>query len=145
MKAESLYNICDFEHSLVLFTRGQYLSPDSSLVKNGISKCRKTIINKIYNENVFSFPGSANFFDFLREEGEEATDSYINGVIHTFKSASNLAAIKQRSMKIKERNERKNKKPQGGRNDRMKADMIFLQNLEKKMIPLSGMFKDRVK
>ena len=48
-------------------------------------------------------------------------------------------------MKIKERNERKNKKPQGGRNDRMKADMIFLKNLEKKMIPLSGMFKDRVK
>ena len=50
MKAESLYNICDFEHSLVLFTRGQYLSPDSSLVKNGISKCRK-IYNEIKDEN----------------------------------------------------------------------------------------------
>ena len=143
MKAESLYNICDFEHALVLFTRGQYLSPDSSLVKNGISKCRKTICNKINDEDIFSFPACAKFFDFLREEGEDAADSYINGEKHTFKSASNLAAIKQSFGKGKGRNERKNKK--GRRNDRMKADKIFLQNLEKTMIPLSGMIKDKVK
>ena len=99
MNAESVYNICDFEHALVLFTKGQYLSQDSSIVENGILKCKKTISNKVYEESIFSFHGSAKFFDFLRQEGEGAMDSYINGEKHTFKSASNLAAIKQSCVK----------------------------------------------
>ena len=85
------------------------------------------------------------FFDFLREEGEGAVDSYINGEKYSFKSASNLATIKQSSMVGTKRNERKNKILQGGRADRMKADKIFLQNLEKTMMPLSGAINDRVK
>ena len=144
MKAESLYNICDFEHALVLFTRGQNLSQDSSLVQNGILKCKKTISNKICSENIFSFDGSTKFFNHLRKEGGGAVEAYINGENNSFKSVSSLAAIKQNSKKGKERTE-STKMKQVVKNDRMKADKMFLKNLEKTIKPLSGMTKDPVR
>ena len=144
MKAESLYNICDFEHALVLFTRGQYLSQDSSLVQNGILKCKKTISNKICNENIFSFDGSTKFFNHLRKEGDGAVEAFINGENNSFKAVSSLAAIKQKSKKGKERTE-SGKKKQVVKIDRMKADNMFLKNLEKTIKPLSGMTKDPVR
>ena len=144
MKAESLYNICDFEHALVLFTRGLHLAQDSSLVQNGILKCKKTISNKVCDLDIFSFHGSKKFFDHLRQEGEGAVDLFISREKQSFKTMSSLAAIKQTSVKLKENKDKRNTK-QVARNDRMKADKMFLKNLEKTMIPLSGTTKDRVR
>ena len=64
-KAESLYNISDFEHALVQFHKGkvrfinktiitsissfQFLVPDNLEFQAGILKCRKTILNCIKN------------------------------------------------------------------------------------------------
>ena len=144
MKAESLYNICDFEHALVLFTRGLHLAQDSSLVQNGILKCKKTISNKVCDLDIFSFHGSKKFLDHLRQEGEGAVDLFISREKQSFKTMSSLAAIKQTSVKLKENKDKRSTK-QVARNDRMKADKMFLKNLEKTMIPLSGMTKDRVR
>ena len=73
-KAESLYNICDFEHAMILFTQGHYLAPDSSLVQTGIIKCKKTISNKLRDEDIFFFTGSKLFIDHLRREGKEGVE-----------------------------------------------------------------------
>ena len=143
-KAESLYNICNFEHALVLFIRGQYLAPDSSVVQNGILKCKKTISNKISDEDVFFFSGSKLFFDHLRREGEGAVDAFINGVDQSFRTVSSLAAIKKKSIVEKVKRDKGDKKP-AARNDRMKADKMFLKSLEKTIKPLSGMKKDPVR
>ena len=138
-KAESLYNTCDFEHALMLFIRGRFLAPDSSIVENGILKCKKTIINKINEEDVFFFSGSKYFFDHLRKEGEGSVDAYLKGKEKSFRATTTLANIKKRS--IKEKTEKK----KGTSKDRMKADKIFLKNLEKSMKPLNCLKKDPVR
>ena len=43
VKAESLYNTCFFEHSLILFHRGKALAPENEEFRLGIQKCHKTI------------------------------------------------------------------------------------------------------
>ena len=144
VKAEALYSICNFEHGLVLFIRGQYLASDSIVVQNGILKCKKTISNKIGDDDVFFFSGSKYFFDHLRREGEGAVDKYINGVDQSFRAVSSLAAIKKKCIKEKVKKDKDDKKPVN-RKDRMKADKMFLKNLEKSMLPLSGMEKDLCK
>jgi hypothetical protein len=83
-KAESLYNICDFEDALLLFTRGQNLAPDSSLVQTGILKGKKTISNKLYDENIFFFTGSEYFIDHLRREGKDGVEAFLNGEEQSF-------------------------------------------------------------
>ena len=143
-KAESLYNICDFEHALVLFIRGQYLAPDSSVVENGILKCKKTIINKIDDDDVFFFTGSKLFFDHLRREGDGAVDAFIAGADQSFRAVSSLAAIKRKCIKGIVAKDKGDKK-KVARNDRMKADKKFLKNLEKTVQPLAGMKKDPVR
>ena len=128
-----MYNSCDFEHALVLFIRGQFLAPDSSIAENGILKCKKTIINKISDEYVFFFIGSKYFFDHLRNEGTGSVDSYLHGDVESFWATTTLAAIKQRS--VKEKKKEKCEKQSANKTDRMKADKLFLKNLEKSMKP----------
>ena len=77
-KAESLYNLCDFEHALVLFTKGAKLAPDSDGIQAGILKCKNTILNKISDKDVFFFSGSKHFIDYLRKQGDTSIDSFIN-------------------------------------------------------------------
>ena len=142
-KAESLYNTCDFEHALVLFIRGQYLASDSSVAANGTLKCKKTILNKISNEDVFFFSGSKYFFDHLRKEGAGSTDAYLNGDEKSFRVTTTLANIHRKSMK--EEKTEKSEKKSSKRIDRMKADKIFLKNLEKSIKPLSNLKVDPVR
>lgn len=40
VKAEALYNLCEFEHSLVAFCRGRRLAPDKESFSNGMVKCK---------------------------------------------------------------------------------------------------------
>ena len=79
-----------FEHALALFLRGIRLAPDSTIMVMGITKCRKAILSKVQEQflfkwpmaisfflycqqvsekDVFFFPGSKNFIDFLRADG----------------------------------------------------------------------------
>ena len=143
-KAESLYNICDFEHSLLLFTRSQRLAPDCSLGMTGILKCKKTISNKIYQEDVFFFRGSKYFLDHLRREGGGGVDAFLTGQEQSFRAVSSLASIKQKMKKMKD-DKVEGKKKNGGRKDRMREDKIFLKNLEKTIKPMAGKKKDLVR
>ena len=139
-KAESLYNTCDFEHALMLFIRGKFLASESSIVKNGMSKCSKTIVNKIKDQDIFFFSGSKYFFDHLRNEGDGSVDSYLNGKEKSFQAKATLAAIKRRS--FKEKGKAVKTRPN---NDRMKEDKAFLKNLEDSIVPLSCLVKDPVR
>jgi hypothetical protein len=80
VRAESLYSTCQvdlllpppyvqFEHGLAQFLRGVRLAPDSADLQRGVTKCRKAILGKVGDENVFFFHGSKNLIDFLRQEG----------------------------------------------------------------------------
>ena len=66
IKAESLYNNCDFEHAMAVFSRGLRVSPGFEGFITGIAKCRKTIQNTLYKEDAFSFPGSSLLLEKLR-------------------------------------------------------------------------------
>ncbi|XP_023320466.1 uncharacterized protein LOC111695379 [Eurytemora carolleeae] len=57
VKAESLYHTCCFERALVIFLRVLRLSPEHENAKLGTAKCRKTILDCIGGENLFSFKG----------------------------------------------------------------------------------------
>ena len=78
VKAESLFNICEFEHALLLFTKARQQAPESERLESGLMKCNKTILNKLSDENVFFFTGSKRFIDHLRKEGENSVDDFIN-------------------------------------------------------------------
>ena len=53
IKAESLYNNCDFEHAMAVFSRGLRISPGFEGFITGIAKCRKTIQNTLNKEDCF--------------------------------------------------------------------------------------------
>ena len=78
VKAESLYNLCKFEHSLKIFTQGRQLAPDSEKLHAGILKCRKTILDKLEHPDIFFFPGSHTFVDSLQKGGVAAVDNFLN-------------------------------------------------------------------
>ena len=54
------------------------VSPDSVVAATGISKSKKTILNKTRQKEVFFFSGSKHVLDFLRKEGEGSVDSFLN-------------------------------------------------------------------
>ena len=54
------------------------VSPDSVVAATGISKSKKTILNKTRQKEVFLFSGSKHVLDFLRKEGEGSVDSFLN-------------------------------------------------------------------
>ena len=66
IKAESLYNNCDFEHAMAVFSRGLRISPAFEGFITGIAKCRKTIQNTLNKEDAFIFPGSTLLLEKLR-------------------------------------------------------------------------------
>ena len=57
IKAESLFNCCQFEHALLLFHRGQKLAPEDDEFRLGIQKCHKTIKDSVRDERVFKREG----------------------------------------------------------------------------------------
>ena len=97
-KAEALYNICDFEHSLMLFIRGRRVAPDSSVAATGVSKSTKTILNKISHQDVFFFKNSKHFFDFLRKDGSESVEKFLKNE-NKFKYAVSLKTITNAGIK----------------------------------------------
>ena len=97
-KAEALYNICDFEHSLMLFMRSKVVAPDSSVATTGISKCTKTILNKLSSQDVFFFKNSKHFFDFLRKDGSMSVEKYLNNE-NNFKVAVAVKAFTMGNIK----------------------------------------------
>ena len=66
IKGESLYNICDFEHAMVVFYTGLQIMKTHAGFKSGIVKCKKTILNTLDHDDIFSFDGSEEFYEDLR-------------------------------------------------------------------------------
>ena len=66
IKGESLYNICDFEHAMVVFSSGLRIMKTHSGFKSGIVKCKKTILNTLDHDDIFIFEGSEEFYEDLR-------------------------------------------------------------------------------
>ena len=154
VKAESLYNVCDFEHALMLFTKGKKLAPDSEWLEAGVLKCKKTILNKINDEDVFFFPGSKHFMDHLRKQGDNSVDNFLNDVDteRNWKKTCTLVSLNNKKEWVR-RDDKNNKTDKravkntrkSNKQDRMKIDKDYLKQLEKTLLPLSGSVKDVVR
>ena len=70
IKAESLFNLCQFEHSLLLFHRGQGFCPESEDFRLGIQKCRKTIKDSVKDGSIFKRESAELLFKILRRTTE---------------------------------------------------------------------------
>lgn len=70
IKAEGLYNMCQFELALVFFHQGQNLAPDFEDFRLGIQKCRKTIQDTVSNPDVFNMDGLQGMFNILRKSAD---------------------------------------------------------------------------
>jgi len=70
VRAEALYNMCQFEHALVAYTRGLKVAPDFTGFLQGMKKCRKTIHDCVGHTNLFSFPRNTSFFYSMQQEME---------------------------------------------------------------------------
>ena len=66
IKGESLYNICDFEHAMVVFYTGLRLMKTHSGFKSGIVKSKKTILNTLDDSTIFNFNGCKEFIQELQ-------------------------------------------------------------------------------
>ena len=45
-QADALYNLCNFEYSLLAYQRGASLAPYNMAFQRGLIKCRKTITGR---------------------------------------------------------------------------------------------------
>ena len=68
----------DWKSSNEYLSRAKKVSPDSVVAATGISKSKKTILNKTRQKEGFLFSGSKHVLDFLRKEGEGSVDSFLN-------------------------------------------------------------------
>lgn len=70
IKAEGLFNLCQFELALVFFHRGQVLNWDANDFRLGIQKCRKTIQDTVQDATVFHYSGLDGMFSILRRTAD---------------------------------------------------------------------------
>ena len=75
IKAESLYNTCDFERAMALFYRGLRLAPTHVGFKHGLLKCRSTVQSAVESEQIFCFPGVEDLLNELTEMMKDDPDS----------------------------------------------------------------------
>ena len=72
IKAESLFNLCQFELALVYFHRGQSInSPELDDFRLGIQKCRKTIQATVQDDRIFHLQGIESMFKSLRQAADQ--------------------------------------------------------------------------
>jgi len=126
VKAESLYSTCQFEHALALFLRGSRLAPDSTIMVMGITKSKKAILSKVSEKDVFFFPGSKNFIDFLRADGYGGVAKFC-APLAPKKGFQGFATrvVLQQAVVDPEEKKGKNKMVR----DRMKTDKDYLRQL----------------
>ena len=55
--AEALYNLCEFEYSLMGYQRAARLAQDNETAQMGVVKCKKTITGNL-QQDVFDMTGS---------------------------------------------------------------------------------------
>ena len=111
-QAEALFNICQFEYSLLGYQKGLRLVPDSEEFNLGIIKCKKTITGTL----------APDAFDFSGQIGE-SLKQFIGGI----KNTEELLCEENIAEKVM-----KPKKKSGCdkmKGSRMKADYEFLKML----------------
>ena len=67
VKADSLFNLCDFEHALVMYHKGRNLAPRNSQFEKGIDNCEETIKRLLNNKEVFNYVGTILFTDRINK------------------------------------------------------------------------------
>lgn len=116
------------------------VTPDSPEATNGISKSKKTILNKTRDDDVFSFRRSGTFFNFLRTEGCGSVESYLND---KDKLRADLTLQFNHGDSAEDTGEEG--RSGGSRKDRMKADKMFLKSLQTSITSLPSHKKDKVR
>ena len=71
VKADSLFNLCDFEHSLVTYYKGKKLAPGNPIFEKGIDNCEETIKRLLNNKNVFDRVGTILFAEKIAKLGTQ--------------------------------------------------------------------------
>ena len=113
IKAESLYNLCQFEHAMVLFHRGEVLAPEKEEFRLGVQKCRTTITDGMRGTDIFNVEGANMLFTFLRRSAEiKASDTtkyrYVKPGENTKSSISAILKMME-NLKQKEADVKENK------------------------------------
>ena len=150
-KAGALYELCAFEHSMKLYIRAQFLASDSGFIKEGISKCRKIISNKLEDDTVFRFRGSRKFLDILRKKGPDAIEKYLNNedARLSLQFASAFVGTKptiSEFLPVKSQNAKKSKnKAKSNKQFKMQDDQAFISNLQKRINKTAALEVDLVR
>ena len=125
VKAEALYNLCQFEHALVAFNKGARMVPDSPEFYVGKEKCQETINNIVKRPGIFMFKGCEAFFDNLRGALKVNKDA-----INDFIQEDPANSSKQRNLsKLTMNTRQKTKEPKQRKPHRLAADKAFLTDL----------------
>ena len=134
-KAGALYELCEFEHSMALFTRASHLAPDSQVARDGILKCRKTILNRLEDDTVFSFNGAKSFINLLRKKGHGSVEQFLEkkDARTSFQFATTALGLGSKASVMDSKKAKAPKKKGQSVKDRMKEDRRFLESLQTKL------------
>ena len=86
IKAESLFNLCQFELALVYFHRGQAINPELDDFRLGIQKCRKTIQATVQDGKLFHLQGIESMFTLLRQAADQQDRAKTMNHVSSFKN-----------------------------------------------------------
>ena len=125
MKADSLFNLCDFEHALVTYYKGKKLAPGNPKFEKGVDNCEETIRRLLDNKNVFQSVGTILFTERLAKMGAQTQFSMKIMAANKFKSYKK-DKIKKDLELIESGKKIKKKKV-----DRLSKDKDFLAELVK--------------
>ena len=84
IKAEALFNLCYFEHAMVLFHRGRVMFPESEEFRFGVHKCRKTILDGVSRGSIYLGGGVMTMFRVMRKLTEMRSVDRIGGTAAGF-------------------------------------------------------------
>ena len=123
---------------MALFLRGLKVAPDMPAMVTGVTKCRKAVLSKVLalriipppakvgSDDVFFFPGSKNFLDFLRREGQGAVATFCLPVVSKARGFQGFATRVKLQKAVVEPEGRKVVKVA---RDRMAGDKKYLRHL----------------
>jgi tetratricopeptide (TPR) repeat protein len=125
VKADSMFNLCDFEHALVTYYKGKKLAPGNPKFEKGIDNCEETINSLLENKEVFKQVGTILFADKIAKLNTQTKFSMKIVAANKFKSYKD-DKIKKDIELIESGKQIKKKKV-----DRLGKDKEFLTELVK--------------
>ena len=123
VKADSLFNLCDFEHALVTYYRGKKLAPGNPKFEKGIDNCEETIRRLLEKKDCFKNIGTILFTDKIAKLRTQTQFSMKILAANKFKS--NKEDKIKKDIELAEAGKKMKKK----RVDRLGKDKDFLNKL----------------